>query len=147
MAILAGLKSSSVGRLKHTIDAVGERNMSKIATIEKECNPTMSYKMYREAIHLANPPLLPYLGVYLTDLTFIEDGNPDYVNGLHNFKKRELIYNVIAEIGRYQTLGYNSSTVPNVLHYLSELPSNDDDTLYELSLLREPRGADKSEIV
>jgi hypothetical protein len=28
----------------------------------------------------AIPPLLPYLGVTLTDLTFIDEGNPDLVS-------------------------------------------------------------------
>jgi hypothetical protein len=41
-------------------------------------------------------------GVYLTDLTFIEDGNPDYVNELINFSKRSLIYTVIAKIQQFQ---------------------------------------------
>ncbi len=33
----------------------------------------------RDFIHSANPPCVPYLGVYLTDLTFIEDGIPDKI--------------------------------------------------------------------
>jgi hypothetical protein len=41
-------------------------------------------------------------GVYLTDLTFIEDGNPDYINELINFSKRSLIYTVIAKIQQFQ---------------------------------------------
>jgi len=54
-------------------------------------------------------------GVYLTDLTFIEDGNPDLVKhkssksgtqtsdlDLINFKKRDLVYKVIQEVLVYQ---------------------------------------------
>jgi hypothetical protein len=34
-------------------------------------------KYYRDLIKNSIPPLLPYLGQFLTDLTMIEDGNPD----------------------------------------------------------------------
>lgn len=38
-----------------------------------------NFSVYREIIHSANPPVIPFLGFYLTDLTFLEDGNPDYI--------------------------------------------------------------------
>jgi hypothetical protein len=41
-------------------------------------------------------------GVYLKDLTFIEDGNPDKVRGLINFAKRRMLYNTIQEVLLYQ---------------------------------------------
>ena len=81
-----------------------------------------SYSNYRSCIHNISPPLVPYLGVYLTDLTFIEgqcasqrialstnafaDGNPDTIMNndqeLINCKKRDLVYDVIREISQYQ---------------------------------------------
>ena len=49
-----------------------------------------SYKVYRNTLHSECMPCLPYIGVYLTDLTFIEDGNPDLVAGnLINFQVRK----------------------------------------------------------
>jgi hypothetical protein len=82
-------------------------------------------KILRDAVHQANPPLVPYLGkksnfffslkylvwfvkgVYLSDLTFIEDGNADTVhNGLINFDKRRFLANVISEIQQYQQTPY-----------------------------------------
>ena len=87
-----------------------------------------------------------YRGTYLTDLTFIEDGNPDYIQGLVNYRKRELVYSVIREIQQYQQASYTFELV-NIAHFLTELPSNDENSLYDLSLLREPRNATIDQIV
>ena len=85
-------------------------------------------------------------GTYLTDLTFIEDGNPDYIQGLINYRKRELVYSVIREIQQYQQESYTFELV-NIAHFLTELASNDENSLYDLSLLREPRNATIEQIV
>jgi hypothetical protein len=34
--------------------------------------------------------LFSFRGMYLTDLTFIDDGNPDTIDGKINWNKREL---------------------------------------------------------
>lgn len=57
-----------------------------------------------------------YLGMYLTDLTFIEDGHPDLTpNGLINFMKRRQIALVIREIQQFQNDAYNFKPLPQVL--------------------------------
>ena len=33
----------------------------------------------RQTIACASPPCIPFLGLYLTDITFMEDGSPDYL--------------------------------------------------------------------
>ena len=76
----------------------------------------------------------------MTDITFIEDGNPDYIQGLINYRKRELVYNVIRDIQQYQQRGYPEGMI-NIAYFLTELPSNDENSLYDLSLIEEPRGA------
>ena len=43
-------------------------------------NTQQSFKNYRTALREANLPCLPYLGVHLSDLVFIEEGNAD--NGI-----------------------------------------------------------------
>jgi son of sevenless-like protein len=72
---------------------------------------------YRKTLAQAAQPCVPYLGVYLTDLTFIEDGNPDTVAAagapdepaeagaegdeavhLINWRKHELYAGVIDEV-------------------------------------------------
>jgi hypothetical protein len=41
-----------------------------------------NFQNFRAHLHQVDPPCIPYLGVYLTDLTFIEDGNKDFVKVL-----------------------------------------------------------------
>lgn len=46
----------------------------------------------REALHRCDPPCIPYLGIYLTDLSFIEEGTPDFTpDGLLNFSKMRMV--------------------------------------------------------
>ena len=51
-------------------------------------------------------PCIPYLGIFLSDLTFIEEGNPDSIvmEGVEtiNFVKRRKVADVIAKIQTYQ---------------------------------------------
>lgn len=46
----------------------------------------------REALHRCDPPLIPYLGMYLADLSFIEEGTPNFTDdGLLNFSKMRMV--------------------------------------------------------
>lgn len=110
-----------------------------------------SFKMYRHNLHHANPPLIPYMGMYLSDLTFIgkfifrlrltreEDGNPDQLDTLINFEKRSLVFNALQEIMTYQQVPYNIRVIPKITSLLKKLPTKTDKELWELSLVREPR--------
>jgi son of sevenless-like protein len=61
-----------------------------LSDLEQKMASEKSHKRYREILRDAEPPAIPFLGVYLTDLTFVGDGNPDVVDGKHNFMKRRL---------------------------------------------------------
>lgn len=103
-----------------------------------------NFQEYREMIHSVNPPCIPFLGIYLQDLTFIEDGNPDYINkprGLINFAKRQKAAEVIREINQFQSPPYTFQAVPELQTFVkSHLESSRDiDKLYERSLQLEPR--------
>ena len=54
-----------------------------------------NYKNYRDKLSITPVPAVPYIGVFLKDLTFIADGNPDYIRGgLVNLHKRRQVWNV-----------------------------------------------------
>jgi len=152
LAVMAGLNNSAVHRLKFTFEELDKKDAKSVSEFGELLSSTKGYKNYRQRVHNINPPLLPYLGVYLTDLTFLEDGNPDIIDGLINFKKREMIFNVISEIQQYQQTPYRFDPNDSYLTYLTEMPivedtKTTDNELYELSLLREPRSAQRIDIL
>ena len=51
-----------------------------------------NYKQYRDRLSTIPTSAVPYIGVFLKDLTFICDGNPDYLRGgLINVHKRRQV--------------------------------------------------------
>lgn len=95
------------------------------------------------------PPCIPHIGVFLTDLTFIDDGNEDIVdNRFINFAKFRLVYRTIRGIGQYQDTQYNLTPVESIQQYLEhdiEVSNEDESTmkeLFEISLSIEPRNWD-----
>jgi hypothetical protein len=78
--------------------------------------------------------------MFLTDLTFIEEGNKDYIDNLINFKKRRLIAETILKIMQYQQQGYlffeSVDFIQKKLKNIKILPR---ETLYECSYYLEPR--------
>jgi son of sevenless-like protein len=85
--------------------------------------------------------------VYLTDLTFIDEGNANIVTEKINFSKRILYANVIREIQCFQESVYNIEAQESLSVFLKEMPYLDPDTLYKLSLAREPRRAEIKDLL
>lgn len=142
--IIGGLGNSSVFRLSKTFAKIKPEKKRMLEDMRVLTDPQKSWSNYRKTIHEINPPCVPFLGIYQTDLTFIEDGNPDkFSNGLNNFKKCRLVAAVILEIQQYQQKPYNLTGVPSIEEFLqkdmADAQSFDEKQLYELSLAAEPR--------
>jgi hypothetical protein len=97
---------------------------------------------------------IPYLGVYLTDLTFIEDGCKDVVMQgdkgnevkLVNFEKCRKTARAIQEISQYQDTPFNLTTIDYMRDALLELPFDSVDNNYKKSLELEARGNDNADV-
>ncbi|GAB0205996.1 ras-specific guanine nucleotide-releasing factor 2 [Grus japonensis] len=101
----------------------------------------LDHIIFRRIPYDCNPPAVPYLGMYLTDLAFIEEGTPNFTEeGLVNFSKMRMISHIIREIRQFQQTSYRIEHQQKVTHYLLDKTLIiDEDTLYELSLKIEPR--------
>lgn len=69
--VVAGLELSAVHRLRRTKEALPAKQVGKLETLATLCSTDANRKAYRQALNEATPPCIPYLGVYLTDLTFL----------------------------------------------------------------------------
>lgn len=147
-AVLSGLNNSSVWRMKLSWTKIEKKDkffaqwktMSSVIT-----DTTNNFNAYRTAVTHADPPIIPYLGVYLTDLTFTEDGNADYLRvqdgrgDIINFEKMRRVAVVIKDICTYQQTPYNFERVPMIYDFFAgDLPFEDDQALYGRSRILEP---------
>lgn len=161
MAIICSLNSSTIGRLRKTWDLISPKRKEMLATLQKLVEPSQNNKILRTRLHDHVPPCLPFLGMYLTDLTFVDIGNPatkqmsmgnenqdQRSSGLTvvNFDKHTRTAKIIGELQRFQ-IPYRLTEVADLQDWLSAQISKVREgdqgkiqvTYYRKSLLLEPR--------
>uniref|UniRef100_A0A8U8CGJ4 Uncharacterized protein n=1 Tax=Geospiza parvula TaxID=87175 RepID=A0A8U8CGJ4_GEOPR len=141
LEITSALNRSAIYRLKKTWAKVSKQTKALMDKLQKTVSSEGRFKNLREMLKNCNPPAVPYLGMYLTDLAFIEEGTPNFTEeGLVNFSKMRMISHIIREIRQFQQTSYRIEHQQKVTHYLLDKTLIiDEDTLYELSLKIEPR--------
>ncbi|KAL3467826.1 ras guanine nucleotide exchange factor domain-containing protein [Aspergillus heterothallicus] len=148
-SIISALGTAPIHRLGRTWAQVSGRTSAILEQMRRLMASTKNFGEYREALHLANPPCIPFFGVYLTDLTFIEDGIPSLTpSELINFNKRTKTAEVIRDIQQYQNSPYLLTPVSELQDYiLSNLQgAGDVHDMYERSLEVEPREREDEKI-
>jgi len=148
MQVLGGLNRACVRRLKKTWDELSSSELALVEELEDLMHYTGSFQKYRKVLDESEAPCLPYFGLFLTDITFIEDGNPDYVHdGLINFGKQEMLSKVLSKIRFYQNTCelYRWDKNPQFYHKLTNLKKLSEEEAYKLSMKIEPR--DPSEAI
>nr|GAT50613.1 predicted protein [Mycena chlorophos] len=157
-AITAGLNTPPIRRLKRTWEQVNQRAMAQFGACELTIDSNKSFNKYKQLMTSVVPPCVPFIGVFLTTLQFIHDGNPDNLPGpppagapegtpgmsLVNFRKRQMAAEVISDIKRWQ-VPFNLHVIPSVQAYIEESLNAVSDTkesserFWNMSLEREPR--------
>lgn len=124
MAIYSGLNVSAVSRLKQTWENVESKRIKQMQQIELALAPQMNYRSYRALLDEAETSAasaasfseadhpqacIPIFGIFIKDLTFMNDGNPKYTDkdlNLINFGKLRLMYSTVVRATRFQKLRY-----------------------------------------
>ncbi|RWA07895.1 hypothetical protein EKO27_g7202 [Xylaria grammica] len=150
-SIISALTTAPIARLKRTWDQVPARTNTVLESMRRLMASTRNFAEYREALHTTNPPCIPFFGVYLTDLTFIEDGIPSILKktNMINFAKRAKTAEVIRDIQQYQNAPYSLQPVPELQDYIlsNMAAAGDVHEMYDKSLTVEPREREDEKIV
>ncbi|KAI2722564.1 hypothetical protein CBS147332_3493 [Penicillium roqueforti] len=145
ISILAGMESAPIYRLARTWAMVTERSCNTLRPLQAMTCSAHNYQAYRDTLRVAMAPCVPFLGLFLKDLTFIEDGNPSMTpEGLINFQKYTMLASTIHEIQRLKEAPYSLRPVPELQEYLAtQLQSAVDlQNMWDKSCQLEARGRD-----
>jgi hypothetical protein len=108
--------------------------------LQEVVSPQQNWKSYRPLIDREDPPCIPYVGLFLADLTFLSDGMPTkHDDGRINWKKMSRISTVLSKLERLQQVKYDYPIHPDVLKFLSEeIYAMDEKELFARSRAAEP---------
>eukprot|EP01091_Cochliopodium_minus_P017294 TRINITY_DN6730_c0_g1_i1.p1 TRINITY_DN6730_c0_g1~~TRINITY_DN6730_c0_g1_i1.p1 ORF type:complete len:1091 (-),score=358.16 TRINITY_DN6730_c0_g1_i1:946-4218(-) len=141
MEILSALHNSAISRLKRSWACVSKENKERFESLSKLMSPMPNFKNYREEIAKNKSPWLPYLGIHLTDLTFIDDGNETYLDQertVINVTKAKLLATSIKTIRSGSSLLYESiSPSSTIQRVLKSVEIWEDHEIYRISKLKE----------
>lgn len=147
-AITSALKSASIHRLTKSwsyLSKKDKQSLEKLSDIFKEDN---NWSNLREIIDSLKCPCIPYLGVFLTDLVYVDLAHPNKGFGLEPEQRQLKMNNILRVIAIYQNSDYGhlvkNSKIQNYLQsirYIEELQNMFQEEQYKKSLKLEPQAS------
>jgi son of sevenless-like protein len=110
LAVQSGLNSSAVYRLTDAWEQISENHTLRRDAAVKLLSSENNSKRMRETmnkVYEKGEPCSPYIGIFLRDLVYTEDGNPTYIDGRINFLKCITTHALMHQILRFQNRNYN----------------------------------------
>ena len=96
--VLSALQSSAVFRLKKTKDMVSQKSEKALDQLKSLLSTELNHKNVRHRIHSAQPPILPFPGIYQGDLVFLDTVGKNQSDGIVNFQKFQKFASYVFEL-------------------------------------------------
>ncbi|XP_042885600.1 rap guanine nucleotide exchange factor 1-like isoform X4 [Penaeus japonicus] len=140
LALLSALDSAPIRRLewqRNVTDGLKEY----CALIDSSC----SFRAYRQALSDSTPPCIPYIGLILQDLTFVDIGNNELMaDGNVNFSKRWQQFNILDNMKRFKKCHYVFKKNEKVIAFFNNFDDyHSEEALWHISESIKPRGGKK----
>ena len=157
MAIVCSLNSSMVLRLKRTWELVSTKTKGRLEELKTITDHGRNYGVLRQRLNNHVASCIPFVGMILTDLTFVDAGNPmtrelpgesgqDRMSVI-NFDKHMKTAKIIGQLQSFQ-VPYRLAAVPEMQDWMDaqiqRVRASDQANVqsqYRRSLLLEPREA------
>ncbi|XP_019862540.1 PREDICTED: rap guanine nucleotide exchange factor 1-like [Amphimedon queenslandica] len=143
LAILSAIESAPVSRLDWS-----EKILKTLEEPRALIDSRGSFKNYRQAFSQTKPPCIPYIGLYLQDLTFLEEQPSKLEDGVSvNFSKRWKQFRSVDHIRFSQTKQYGQDfhPDPNIMGVFNNFADVEtDESLWDRSTDIKPSNRQKS---
>lgn len=157
IAIICALNTSNILRLERTWSSVSPKTKALLEQLKAIVDVSRNYAVLRQRLRNHVPPCLPFVGTYLTDLTFVDVGNQttrqlageggEESKAVINFDKHMKTAKIISDLQRFQ-IPYRFVEIPELQTWIQDQlvrvrSSDQSDILsyYRRSLVLEPREA------
>ena len=142
LALLAAVDSAPVRRLNHSKTLNNE-----VKVFGELIDSSQSFRAYRAALANIQPPCIPYIGIALQDLTFVNESNDwlDSSKTVVNFAKRWQQYNVLNGLSRFlKTCQYNLQRNEVIVQFFNNFDGFlSEEALWQISESIRPRTSHK----
>ena len=155
IAIICSLNSSTIIRLKRTWEIISAKTKTNLEKLKGIVEISRNYADLRRRLQYHVPPCLPFVGMYLTDLTMVDHGNQttrqlpgdgnEPSKSVINFDKHMKTARIISELQRFQ-IPYRLTEVPELQTWIQDqlvrvrsAGQSNVQLYYRRSLLLEPR--------
>lgn len=94
-AIYGSLNQQPIFRLKATWELVDAEHNELFEQFHTLFSPNKKFKNMKDALDVQQPPSIPYIGVFLGDLSTVDSVTKDHSGALVNFNKKRVCTKII----------------------------------------------------
>lgn len=150
METASAWSNSAAFRLRKTWAELPPKYVAKYKAITDLTSIAKNSSALRSALAAAKPPVVPYTGLYQSDLTFLEEGNSTTVQdgAFINWNKCKMQAKILLEIRTRQIVPYMLTPIPWMQDFFANLHVDEtDDYFWGRSLEYEPKVSAPPEIM